>query len=126
MDFREFRKVGERIFKAGEVPSTESLISDFDAIRFGKGYDNCWMADVTDGNVNTIAVLEDTVSGRRLTVATDQPAAQVYGGNWVSGCPKGKDGAVYPDYCAVAIECQGCPDAPNKPGPLLFQRGLSS
>lgn len=116
MDFREFRKVGERIFKAGEVPSTESLISDFDAIRFGKGYDNCWMADVTDGNVNTIAVLEDTVSGRRLTVATDQPAVQVYGGNWVSGCPKGKDGAIYPDYCAVAIECQGCPDAPNKPG----------
>lgn len=115
MDFRAPRKVGESIFREGETPSTETLITDFDAIRFGKGYDNCWMSDATDGKVNVIATLEDPESGRKLTVATDQPAVQVYGGNWVSGCPAGKDGAVYPDYCAVAIECQGCPDAPNKP-----------
>ena len=116
MDFREARKVGEAIFQSGAVPSTESLITDFDAIRFGKGYDNCWLADTNDGKVNVIATLTDPESGRKLTVATDQPAVQVYGGNWVSGCPTGKDGTVYPDYCAVAIECQGCPDAPNKPG----------
>ena len=116
MDFREARKVGEAIFQSGAVPSTESLITDFDAIRFGKGYDNCWLADTNDGKVNVIATLTDPESGRKLTVSTDQPAVQVYGGNWVSGCPTGKDGAVYPDYCAVAIECQGCPDAPNKPG----------
>lgn len=116
MDFRDARKVGEAIFPAGAIPSTETLKTDFDAIRFGKGYDNCWLADGNDGNVNVIATLTDPESGRKLTVATDQPAVQVYGGNWVSGCPTGKDGAVYPDYCAVAIECQGCPDAPNKPG----------
>lgn len=116
MDFRVARKVGESIFPDGAVPSTETLVTDFDAIRFGKGYDNCWLADTFDGNVNVIATLSDPESGRKLTVATDQPAAQVYGGNWVSGCPAGKDGAEYTDYCAVAIECQGCPDAPNKPG----------
>ncbi len=54
-------------------------------------------------------------SGRTLTVITDQPAAQVYSGNWLEGCPVGKGGAVYHDYAAVAIECQGCPDAPNHP-----------
>ncbi len=116
MDFRTSRKVGESIFKAGEIPSTETLITDFDAIRFGKGYDNCWLSDKFDGNVNVIATLEDPESGRKLTVATDQPAVQIYGGNWVSGCPAGKEGVEYTDYCAVAIECQGCPDAPNKPG----------
>jgi aldose 1-epimerase len=116
MDFRKARKVGESIFPAGAAPSTENLITDFDAIRFGKGYDNCWMSDSPAGELATIATLEDTTSGRKLSVATDQPAVQVYGGNWVSGCPTGKDGAVYTDFCAVAIECQGCPDAPNKPG----------
>lgn len=116
MDFRELRKVGSLIFRSGVAPSAESLLTDFDAIRFGKGYDNCWVADNQDGTVAEIAVLYDEESGRKLTVSTDQPAAQVYGGNWLTGCPEGKDGAVYTDYCAVAIECQGCPDAPNKPG----------
>lgn len=115
MDFRVARKVGESIFQAGKTPCTETLITDFFAIRIGKGYDNCWLADKFDGNVNEIATLTDPESGRKLTVSTDQPGVQVYGGNWVSGCPVGKEGAVYTDYCAVAIECQGCPDAPNKP-----------
>lgn len=116
MDFRKARKVGDAIFRTPDMPSAESLITEFDAIRFGKGYDNCWIADQVDGKVNTIATLHDPESGRILTVSTDQPAAQIYGGNWVSGCPTGKEGCVYTDYCAVAIECQGCPDAPNKPG----------
>lgn len=114
MDFRAPREIGGTIFKPGATPSTETLLTDFDAIRFGKGYDNCWIADNNDGNINLIATLTDPESGRTLTVHTDQPAVQVYGGNWVSGCPAGKEGAIYPDYCAVAIECQGCPDAPNK------------
>lgn len=135
MDFRKQVAVGERIFPKDAEPSTETLITDFDAIRFGKGYDNCWIADTTalpgqdavaeaTATINTpdgrklpvVATLTDVPSGRVLTVATDQPAVQVYGGNWVSGCPEGKEGATYADYCAVAMECQGCPDAPNKPG----------
>lgn len=118
MDFLSPRPVGESIFPADAEPSTETLIADFPAIRYGKGYDNCWLADTyADGKegVSPIAVLTDKESGRCLTVSTDQPAVQVYGGNWVSGCPAGKNDAVYTDYCAVAIECQGCPDAPNHP-----------
>jgi len=115
MDFLSPRPVGEAIFSVGATPSTETLIADFDAVRFGKGYDNCWLADDADGGMREIATLSDPGSGRILTVSTDQPAVQVYGGNWVSGCPSGKDGTVYTDYCAVAMECQGCPDAPNKP-----------
>lgn len=115
MDFRTAKAVGKDIFPADAMPSTEVLIKDFDAIRYGKGYDNCWVIDNADGSLKPIATLFDPESGRRLRVSTDQPAVQVYGGNWVSGCPVGKDGTVYTDYCAVAIECQGCPDAPNKP-----------
>ncbi len=118
MDFTEFHTVGERIFPSEGPVTTDTLIREFQAIDYGKGYDNCWLADEfssESGKVQPIAILKDEESGRVLTVSTDQPAVQVYGGNWVSGCPKGKNGAVYEDYCAVAIECQGCPDAPNEP-----------
>jgi aldose 1-epimerase len=39
----------------------------------------------------------------------------VYTGNWLSGSPENIDGGLYGDYAGVAIECQGFPDAPNKP-----------
>lgn len=86
----------------------------FDALKFGKGYDNCWVLPHKEG-IQLAARLTEAGSGRTLEVLTDQPAVQVYTGNWLSGCPKGKNGAEYHDYDAVAIECQNYPDAPNRP-----------
>lgn len=104
MDFTEPKKIGR------------DIKADFDALRYGKGYDNCWVIDgYEDGGLHTAAVLSDPASGRTLEVATDQPGVQVYTGNWLDGCPAGKGGHVYHDYDAVAIECQGFPDAPNQP-----------
>ena len=76
---------------------------------------------IISNNAGGYSFVKSGANGRVIryrfnSVATDQPAVQVYGGNWVSGCPEGKEGATYADYCAVAMECQGCPDAPNKPG----------
>ena len=101
MDFTSPHTLGERIK------------DDFAALKYGKGYDNCWMVDDYDGSMKVVAELEAVNSGRKLVVSTDQPAAQVYTGNWLDGCPTGKGGYTYKDYDAVAIECQGCPDAPN-------------
>lgn len=90
--------------------------ADFPALKYGKGYDNCWVIDnYTPGKVQEVAVLADSVSGRVLTVLTDQPGVQVYTGNWLAGSPKNKEGRSYNDYDGVAIECQDFPDAPNKP-----------
>ena len=61
------------------------------------------------------AELSSAVSGRRLEIWTDQPAAQVYTGNWLDGSPLSKSGRSYRDYDGVAIECQGFPDAPHHP-----------
>lgn len=124
MDFRTPCEIGSRIFPAGEVPKTENLNTSFEAIKFGKGYDHCWLSDFYVAPedhkdalqvIPEVAVLSDPESGRVLTISTDQPGIQVYGGDWVGGCPAGKDGAVYDDYCAIALECQGCPDAINHP-----------
>ena len=93
----------------------DEIKNDFPALKYGKGYDNCWVIDNWDGNIKDVAVLSDEKSGRMLTVATNQPAIQVYTGNWLEGCPVSKSGLQYHDYDGVALECQGMPDAPNKP-----------
>ena len=102
MDFTQPKVVGKDIKQ------------DFPALHYGKGYDNCWVIDgCEDGDLHLAAVLCDEPSGRKVEVSTDQPAVQVYSGNWLGGCPLSKSGKQYHDYDGVAIECQGMPDAPN-------------
>ena len=104
MDFSERKRIGR------------DIRADFPALRFGKGYDNCWLIDgAMPGQLSTAADLWGAVSGRHLEVLTTQPAVQVYTGNWLSGCPASPSGYAYQDYDAVAIECQHTPDAPNQP-----------
>ena len=104
MDFQEFKKIGAEIKE------------DFPALKYGKGYDNCWMINGYEpGQLQSAAKLYSPQSGRMLEVLTTQPAVQIYTGNWLAGCPVGKCGRSYFDYEGVAIECQHCPDSPNKP-----------
>lgn len=94
----------------------KEIKADFPALNYGKGYDNCWVVDDwKKGELKHVATLSEAKSGRVLEVLTTQPAAQVYTGNWLAGCPISKSGRSYNDYDGVAIECQGMPDAPNKP-----------
>ena len=104
MDFVEAKPIGR------------DIKADFPALKYGKGYDNCWLIDgYMPGQLSTAAELWGPVSGRHLEVLTTQPAVQIYTGNWLNGCPVGKCGRSYNDYDAVAIECQHAPDSPNRP-----------
>ncbi|MCM1450437.1 MAG: galactose mutarotase [Clostridiales bacterium] len=104
MDFTQPKAIGRHMY------------ANYEPLVIGKGYDHCWVIDgYTPGLLQHVATLSDSKSGRSVEVETTQPGIQVYGGNWLEGCPAGKDGAVYHDYSAVALECQGFPDAPNKP-----------
>lgn len=93
------------------------IMQDFPALNFASGYDSSWVVDDwTPGTfIEAVAVLHDPVSGRTLEIGSTQPAAHVYTGNWLKGCPKSKSGRDYTDYDGVAIEMQGFPDAPNRP-----------
>ena len=102
MDFRTAKPIGR------------DIKADFPALKYGKGYDNCWVLDGAPG-LKLAAELSSAVSGRRLEIWTDQPAAQVYTGNWLDGSPLSKSGRPYRDYDGVAIECQGFPYAPHHP-----------
>lgn len=105
MDFRRPKRVGE------------DIKANFPALIYGKGYDNCWVitADAAADGLRKAAELTHESSGRVMTLLTDQPAVQVYTGNWLDDSPVGKGGCRYRDYDAVAIECQDYPDAPNQP-----------
>jgi aldose 1-epimerase len=106
MDFTKARALGEMIHE------------DFPSLKYGKGYDSCWVINgwrkgfFTDAAV----LLEEEESGRVLEIGTTQPGVQVYTGNWLAGSPKAHNGGEYADYDGVAIEAQGFPDAPNHPG----------
>ncbi len=102
MDFRAAKPVGLDINR------------NFPALKYGKGYDNCWVLDDWKGElIEDAVVLRSEKSGRTLTVSTDQPGVQIYSGNWLAGSPLNHAGKSYEDYDGIAIEAQGCPDAPN-------------
>lgn len=102
MDFTTPTVIGERVE------------ADFEALKFGGGYDHCWVLEKGVG-VRLAARLKDPKSGRVMEVSTDQPAVQFYGGNFLDGTVVGKGGAKYAKRSALCLETEGFPDAPNQP-----------
>lgn len=103
MDFTDFKAIGR------------DIKADFHPLKVGKGYDHCWVIDdYKKGQLQEVAELRSSKSGRSLVISTTQPGMQIYTGNWLAGCPESISGGAYNDYDGVAIECQGFPDAPNK------------
>ena len=106
MDFMSLKELGK------------DINVDYVPLKIGKGYDHCWVIDEWEKGkfVEEAVVLEAAESGRVLTISSTQPGVQIYTGNWLSGSPQNCSGKSYEDYDGVAIEMQGFPDAPNKPG----------
>jgi aldose 1-epimerase len=102
LDFREPTAIGERVDELTETSA--------------KGYDHNFVldrGDAEDGELVEAAVLVDPASGRMLTVYTDQPGIQFYGGNFLNG-GAGKGGKTYAHRSACCLETQVFPDSPNK------------
>jgi aldose 1-epimerase len=102
MDFRKPTAVGARVN------------ADFPALKFGGGYDHCWVLRAGKG-VRLAAVVRDPASGRVMEVLTDQPGVQFYCGNFLNGTAIGKQGVKYQFRTGLCLETEGFPDAPNQP-----------
>jgi len=103
LDFRQPRRVGERI---GEIKER----------HFNGGYDHCFVINhKKPGDLTLCAKLEDQKSGRTMEVLTTEPGVQVYSANAPSGANVGPSGYAYPKHAAVCLETQHFPDSPNKP-----------
>ncbi|MEM6913115.1 MAG: aldose epimerase family protein [Pseudomonadota bacterium] len=92
-DFRTAKRVGLQIDECDQQ------------LVFGQGYDHCYVLRAGEGPA---ACLSDPVSGRALSVFTDQPGMQVYSGNWLGGAFAPRSG--------LCLETQHFPDSPNHDG----------
>lgn len=93
-DFNDFALIGKRVEQ-----TDEQLI-------LGKGFDHPFIFTAKENQV----ILEHLTSGRRLTVSTTLPGAQIYTANYLDG-RLGKYGQHYFERDAVCIETQNLPDA---------------
>jgi aldose 1-epimerase len=103
LDFRTAKKIGERID------------SDFEALKFGGGYDHNFVLNQSKAAIAKAATVYEPNSGRVLEVYTDEPGIQFYTGNFLTGREVGKSGKAYPYRSAFCLETQHFPDSPNKP-----------
>jgi aldose 1-epimerase len=104
MDFTSAHVIGERVEAA------------FEALKLGAGYDHAWvLSGEKDGELNKAARLKDPETGRVMTISTNQPAIQFYGGNFLDGTVTGQGGVVYEHRTALCLETENYPDAPNNP-----------
>ncbi len=104
MDFTKPRAIGARVD------------DDFEALKLGGGYDHAWVLNgMQSGDLNKAAKVHDPKTGRTMTISTNQPAVQFYGGNFLDGTATGKGGVAYQHRTALCLETENYPDAPNQP-----------
>lgn len=111
LDFRTPTAIGKRIDE------------DFQALKFGRGYDHNWVLNKPKAGVVTLAAeVYEPRTGIVMKVMTDQPGMQFYSGNFMDGSVKSKRGNVYNHRTGIALETQNFPDAINHenfPSPIL-------
>lgn len=103
-DFTTPHVVGDRI----NDTSSEQIV-------LGGGYDHCWALDKPAGSYAKIATVHDPVSGRKMTVSTDQPGVQFYTGNFLDGHLTDKSGVKITKRHGLCLETEHFPDSPNQP-----------
>lgn len=124
-----YTPVDDTLIPTGEIASVEGTPLDFRASTpigdrvdqltdtSAQGYDHNFVLNRTaadEGRLVKAAEVFEPSSGRVLTVWTDQPGVQFYGGNFLRG-DQGKDDQTYAYRSALCLETQHYPDSPNKP-----------
>lgn len=99
LDFRTPLTIGARVDALEATPA--------------QGYDHNYVLRPSQ-DLRKVAELRHRNSGRILDVLTDQPALQVYSGNFLHG-QAGKGGKPYARRSGVCLETQHYPDSVNQP-----------
>lgn len=103
-DFRQFKTIGQDL----KAPHRQIAIAG--------GYDHCWvLARAQRPTPVLVAQVYHPLTGRQLTLRTDQPGLQFYTANSLDGSIIGKGGTPYHPWQGFCFETQNFPDAPNQP-----------
>ncbi|GAB3493346.1 galactose mutarotase [Spirosoma knui] len=103
-DFTKSAVVGARI-----NDSTDTQI------KYGLGYDHCWVFTDNSNKLKQGATVYEPTSGRMMEVLTTEPAVQFYTGNFLDGTLTGKGNVVYKKRTGLCLETEHYPDSPNQP-----------
>lgn len=103
LDFRQAKAIGG------------GLNADNQQLTFGKGYDHNFVLNPGKDSLNLAATVTGDLSGITMTVYTDQPGIQFYGGNFMNGTNPLKGGKKDNYREAFCLETQHFPDSPNEP-----------
>ncbi|WP_313585293.1 aldose epimerase family protein [Lacrimispora sp.] len=96
-------------------PIEQDINENYEALKFGGGYDHNWVLNHPQGEVSLCAASESDKTGIRMEVYTDLPGIQFYTANFLKNGMTGKGGAVYEKRCCYCFETQYYPDSVNKP-----------
>jgi aldose 1-epimerase len=127
-----FCAVDDELIPTGELRSVDGTAFDFrlpkpivqglssadPQLQMAGGYDHSMVLSHSppDGELGLACVLFEPSRGRRLEVWTDQPAVQLYSGNFLDGTVTGRSGRAYGRHAGLCLETQRLPDAPHHPG----------
>lgn len=110
MDFREPRRIGERINQ------------DNQQLYFCSGYDHNWVLKTIGKELIFASELSSQRYSYSVRVFTNKPGLQIYTGNYLNGSESGKNGTVYQFRGGVCMETQFFPNSmnnPHFPSPIL-------
>jgi aldose 1-epimerase len=104
-DFTAPRRIGERL-------GQENI-----QLKYGNGYDhNFVLKPASDPSGERLAaIVTGDQSGITMTIYTDQPGLQFYGGNFLKGENRLKNGKQDAHRSSFCLETQHFPDSPNRP-----------
>lgn len=129
IDADRYTPVDEGLIPTGEIAEVENTPFDFrkptaigkrvnhrfDQLNYGKGYDHNFVLNNSSKKIHFAAKIYEPKSGRSIEVFTNEPGLQFYGGNFLNGSDKGKEGKPYKFRTAFCLETQHFPDTPNQP-----------
>ncbi len=110
----EFKSVDHTAFDFRKATVVGTVVESEDPqLRAAGGYDHNWILDHGGAKLGEAAEVYDPMSGRVLSVLTDQPGLQFYSGNFLDGSVKGKGGTPIKARSGLCLETQHFPDSPN-------------
>jgi aldose 1-epimerase len=122
IDADNYTPVDAGLIPTGEIKSVKGTPFDFTTPKaigaridsVAGGYDHNYVLNRKDSSLALVAVLADSVSGRKLEVFTTEPGLQFYSGNFLNGSFS-SNGKPVQLRNALCLETQHFPDSPNKP-----------
>lgn len=100
-------------FRHGRVLGAAREEAAIEGITIKGGFDHNFVVDGAGMREHCRLTGPD---GASVTVISDQPALQVYGGDHFDGSQVGTGGLPYQRRAGIALETQHYPDSPNRPG----------